>query len=50
MELLELANEVRVDEAAAMDLGPICISQLGWTGDGQLFTIATEVRPPVNAN
>ena len=44
VELLELANEVRVDEAAAQDMGPSCISQLGWTGDGQLFTVATEVR------
>ena len=43
MELLELANEVRVDESAALDVGPSSVAQLGWTGDGQLFTIATEV-------
>ena len=45
VEVMELANAVRVEESSGMTLAPgDDVAQLAWTGDGQLITVATIVR------
>ena len=46
LEIMELANAVRVEESSGMTLAPgVDVTQLAWTRDGQLITLGTSVRP-----
>lgn len=44
MEVLELGDEVQAIPEEALDFEPSLVSQLEWTSDGQMLTVATQVR------